>query len=103
MPSVPERLATLEGLVQELRRRLEALHADIHSGPGVAWDQSVRGRLHDMSALLATADKLAEAAREVRRMKDQEQKSRLKRWQWLFLAGCALVAASSPYVILLVH
>ena len=89
--------------MQELRRRVEALHADIHSGPGVAWDQSVRGRLHDMADLLATADKLAEAAREVRRMKDQEAKSRLKRWQWYFLAVCALMAASSPYVILLVH
>ena len=103
MPSVPERLATLEGIVLENRRRIEALYSDIHSGPGVEWKQSIRGRIHDMSGDLAAADKLAEALREDLRRRDKYERGRIKRWQWVYLAVCATLAAMAPYVILLVH
>lgn len=83
--------------------RFEKLYADIHSGANVAWPQSIRGKLHTMQSEMAAADKLAEAAREVRRLKDTERKSRLTRWQWVYLALCATAAAAAPYVVLIVH
>lgn len=101
MPTPAERLATLEAIAQENRRRLDEIYVSINSGPGVEWSQSVRGRLHHMANQLAAADKLADAAREVRRLQIDKNRSRIQTWQWSVLAGCAVVGVATPYVLLL--
>lgn len=77
--------------------RLDELLQLVNSGPRVPWEQSIRGRLHEMKTTLATTDKLAEAAREVRRAR----RSTLSGFERLLLVACAIVAAATPYVILL--
>ena len=103
MPTLGERVATLEVLAANNARRIQELHDEIHGGAGVAWPQSLRGRLHDMQSAIEAADKLADATRELAKQRDKERKSRLTRWQWIYLALCATLAAAAPYVVLLAH
>lgn len=103
MPTPEERLATLETLVAENRRIIDALRSDIHSGPGVEWAQSIRGRLHAMQSSIEAADKLADAARLLAREQAENRRTRIKTWQWSLIAGCAVVTAASPYVLILVR
>ncbi len=106
MATLGERVATLEVLAADNARRIAELHDDIHSGPTVEWGQSIRGRLHKMSAAIDAADKLADAARELaaqqertRQAEQQTRSRRLTRWQWFYLAVCATAAAVAPYVL----
>jgi hypothetical protein len=103
MPTEGERLATLEAAAARNRELIDALHDEVHGGPRVAWPQSVRGRLHHMQSAIEAADKLADATRQLADQRQKERRSRLTRWQWLYLAACATLAAAAPYVILLLH
>lgn len=55
MPSVPERLATLEAVGRETLHRLENVEYLLSGGGGVEYDRSVRGRLHKLEAVAASA------------------------------------------------
>jgi CHASE3 domain sensor protein len=103
MPTPAERIATLEETVRTNRIAIEQLRADIHSGPGVDWNQSIRGRLHHMQSAIEAADKLADAARLLAREQAASRKTRIKTWQWSVIAGCALIGAVSPYVAIFFH
>lgn len=103
MPTAGERLATLEALAADNRSRIAELHDEIHGGQSVEWVRSVRGRLHAMQSAIEAADKLADAARELAKARKEEQRSRLTRRQWVYLAACATLAAVAPYVVLLAH
>ena len=103
MPTVAERLAAVERGLLDVTRRLDELHSDVHSGGSVPWPQSIRGRLHEMRSALEAADKLADVARELADQRAKEKRSRLTRWQWVYLAVCATVAAAAPYVLILIH
>lgn len=100
MPTPAERLATLEALVIENRRDIDGILAAIDGGPAVEYKRSIRGRLHTMQSALEAADKLAEAGRELRRAADSQHRTRIKTWQWSVIAGCAILTAASPYVVL---
>lgn len=103
MPTLVERVATLETLCIDLSRRYAELHDDIHGGTTVAWKQSIRGRLHEMSAAIEAADKLADATRELVREQARTRQSRIKTWQWVIGAVVAIAAVANPYIILIVH
>lgn len=53
VPTVAERLATLEALARENRDRIDAVHDLLSGGGGVSYDRSVRGRLHKIEGTLA--------------------------------------------------
>lgn len=53
MPTVPERLATLEALAIQNRDRLDTVTELIDGGEGMPWERSVRGRLHRIESTLA--------------------------------------------------
>lgn len=90
MPTVDVRLDRLERDVAEL---LEL----IHGGPSVAWERSIRGRLHAMRSTDTAAAALADALREVRR----ERSQRWGTWQKTLLVLSAVVtAAASVYAAL---
>ena len=103
MPTAGERLATLEALAADNRRRIVELHDEIHGGPSVEWERSVRGRLHHMQSAIEAADKLADATRELAKAREKERTTRLTRVQWVYLAICATAGAAAPYIVLLVH
>jgi hypothetical protein len=103
MPTPAERIATLETIVAENRRLIDGLRSDIHSGPGVEWAQSIRGRLHHMQSAIEAADKLADAARLLAREQANTRQHRIKTWQWSVIAAAAIVSAASPYVLILVR
>jgi hypothetical protein len=94
VPTVEERIARLETVTLETYKDVAYIIERIDSGPHVPWDQSIRGKLHSMKETLAAADKLGEAAREVRR-------ARARTWsrtEKVFLLACAAATAVSPYV-----
>lgn len=94
MATLPERIARLEQIARDAGRELVELRADIHSGPGVEWKQSLRGRLHNMEARLASEEALTKAIREVRRTQNQ----RLATWVQLVLVACGVVTAAAAIV-----
>jgi hypothetical protein len=71
------------------------MYALLNGGPAVEWEQSIRGRLHRVTQTLDTADKLAEALREVRR----ERSQRWTKGERIFAAAVALLAAVAPYAL----
>ena len=98
MPSVPERLATLEAETRDLIEKYAKLHADIHSGPGVGWDQSVRGRIHRLTTDLAAVDKLADAARSLQRTEEAAKRKRVSTWFQVTAAVCSIIVAISAVI-----
>jgi len=92
MTTVGERLATLEATARENREDIARILELINGGPSIAWEQSIRGRLHAMKDQQATAEALAAAVREVRR----ERSARWSTWQkvGLFLFAAATASAA---------
>jgi hypothetical protein len=56
-----------------------------------------------MQSSIEAADKLADAARLLAREQAENRRTRIKTWQWSLIAGCAVVTAASPYVLILVR
>lgn len=50
-----ERLATLEALGREILHRLENVEDSLNGGGDVEYDRSVRGRLHKLESVAASA------------------------------------------------
>jgi hypothetical protein len=91
-PSMPHSVATRLVLIEE---RLEDLIQLMNGGPEIEFARSVRGRLHMIENTLRGADKLADAAREVR-LQRVRQWSRAEK---LIGLGLGLLAALAPYVV----
>jgi paraquat-inducible protein B len=98
-----ERVAILEAQLRDLT-------ADVHGGPGQPWGQSVRGRLHSMQSALASADKLAKAARaaadaqrEATHTVEAARGRRFSRTAQVLLVAAGIAAAAAPYVVAYVH
>lgn len=90
--SLDERVALLED-------RLDTVRAQLSGGPGVTWEQSIRGRLHTMQTTLSTADSLEKALREVRR----DRAKMWHTWQKVLAGVCLLATAVAPYVAIALH
>ena len=89
-------MTTDEARLARIELRLNDLYELVNSGPGVPWDQSIRGRLHRVTQYMDSADKLTEALRELKR----ERTSRLTRGQQTLLVVFAAIALATPYVLL---
>lgn len=53
MPTVPERLATLEQIAKDNASRLATVTDLLNGGDGLPYDKSVRGRLHTIEGTLS--------------------------------------------------
>jgi hypothetical protein len=94
MPSVETRLATVEAELRATITRVNEIHADIHSGPGVEWPQSIRGRLHELANLATSAANLERAAVEIRRARTQH----FATWAQVVLVLCGVITAVAAIV-----
>lgn len=94
MATMDERVSVLEERTRSIAERVDDVFELISSGPTVPWDQSIRGKLHAMAQTLANADKLAEAAREVQRMRT----SQVARWVQFVLVGAAVITAVAALI-----
>jgi hypothetical protein len=52
---------------------------------------------------MAAADRLMDALRTDIAQREKQQKSRLKRWQWAYLATFTTAAALAPYLLWFFH
>lgn len=115
MATLGERVATLEQIAREscdrlddhdsvlataggYRQKIDDLWEYVNGGPNRPYRESARARLHDVTQALNTADKLADALREVRR----ERARQWSRWEKIGLFVFAALAAIAPYVLLAV-
>ena len=90
-----ERVGLLEFQYRQLR-------AEIHGGDGVEWEQSVRGRLHAVSNAQASAQALAEAARQMRL--DRAATERRDKWRiGILVTLVGVIPAWVTIAILLIH
>jgi hypothetical protein len=92
VPTEGERIATLE-------LRVSQLEAVIHSGPGVPWSKSIRGRLHQAEQVDRATENLRAAARELRRAHTRTWSARRRRV--MFALG--VVSVATPYVLIFLH
>lgn len=94
MPTIAERLATLESLMRGHSARLERIEDALDGGGDVEYPRSVRGRLHKIEGKMATTENLAQAAREMRRSQGQK----LSRWVQVVIVLCGVVTAAAAVV-----
>jgi hypothetical protein len=92
VPSVPERLATLEAEARELRADVEGILALIHGGAGVEWDRSLRGKLHELDAQLAAVV-----------MRTRFGLAMTKVWVQAVILACAVATAAAAWYAALHH
>lgn len=110
MPTMGERVATLEANLATLRADHEHLDDQVNGGESVEWSRSVAGKLHAMQSALAAADKLgraahaaAEAQREATHTIEVARGRMLNRWVQFGLLACAIATAAAAWVALLHH
>jgi hypothetical protein len=90
MPTVGERLATLEQIARENRDRLDTVTDLLNGGDGLPYDRSVRGRLHIIENSLAGMV-----------LRRNYGVGMLKGWQSVVLVLCAIgTAAAAWYSVL---
>ncbi len=92
MPTVPERLATLEQLAKDNASRLETVTDLLNGGDGLPYERSVRGRLHIIESSL-TGIVLRRSA----------GLGMLKGWQSVILVLCAVGTAAAAWYAALKH
>jgi hypothetical protein len=86
MPTVGERLATLEAGQREIRDDLHAVIDLLNGGREVTYDRSVRGRLHIIENALAGMV-----------LRRNYGVGMLKGWQSVILLGCAVATAAAAW------
>ena len=95
MATAGERIAAVEHAVHDLT-------VDIHGdGSDAGFARSIRGRVHAIENALATADKLAYAAEQVRAAAHEQRAAgqrRLDTWLQVTLAFCGLITAASAVI-----
>jgi hypothetical protein len=87
MPTVVERLAILEQLAKQNRSMIEEITDQLSGGGDIAYDRSVRGRLHGIETSL-----IGLAARRNYGL------GFLKGWERLVLVGCAVATAARVWI-----
>lgn len=86
MPTVAERLATIEAIVSANAARLDRME-DLYSGDGeVPYERSIRGRLHKLESVAAGAV-----------LRRNFGVGLLKGWERLALVLCALATAAAAW------
>jgi hypothetical protein len=80
VPTVGERLATLEAIARENRDKIDGLLDAIDGGDGIEWERSVRGRLHTIEQYVTSKKWLSEYAGR-----------RVKRWHAVLLVVCGVI------------
>lgn len=78
-----------------VEQRLDEVYEWVNGGPNRQYKDSARARLHSVTETLRTADKLAEALKEVRK----ERRNRLSSGWQAIIGIAALLAAAAPYVL----
>lgn len=68
-------------------------------GPNVEWERSLDGKLYEVRQDVATTEKLAEAAREIRRTRLHVWAN----WQKRLLLVAAIATALAPYLVPLLY
>lgn len=86
MPTVGERLATLEALGREILTRVERLEDMTNGGGDTPYERSVRGRLHKIESTLAGMV-----------LRKNYGVGLLKGWERVVLVGCAVVTAAAAW------
>ena len=86
MPSVAERLATLEAGVQDLRNDVRAVLDQLEGGSGVPYERSVRGRLHTIEGALAGMV-----------LRRSVGIGMIKGWQGVLLVLCGVATAAAAW------
>lgn len=86
MPTVGERLATLEAIARENREKIDALLDAMNGGADVAYDRSVRGRLHQIEGTLAGMV-----------LRRNMGIGMLRGWQSAVLLACAVATAAAAW------
>ena len=92
MPTVGERLATLEQIARENNARLETVTDLLNGGDGLPYDRSVRGRLHIIENSLAGMV-----------LRRNYGVGMLKGWQSALLVLCAVGTAAAAWYAALKH
>jgi hypothetical protein len=87
MPTVEERLATLEAIARENRGSIEEIRDSMNGGGDVAYERSVRGRLHTIESYVTSKKWLSEYAGR-----------RVKRWHAVVLVVFGGVTTSASVV-----
>ena len=88
MPTPGERIALLE-------QRVDQMWEWINGGPSTKYEDSARGRLHELMTQHHTSELLAAALDEVKR----ERGRRWATWQKALALIIALASLFSPYVL----
>ena len=86
MPTVGERLATIEASLAEIRNDVRELRNGIEGGNGVTWERSVRGRLHYIEGSIAATV-----------LRKSVGLGMLKGWQAFLLVICAVATAAAAW------
>jgi hypothetical protein len=99
MPTVEERLASLEMIARDNRERIDEVADMIKGGGDVPYDQSIRGRQHVMSGELAAMNLRAKYLAE----HQIEKRVILKGWQQALLLLCAALTVAASWYSALLH
>jgi hypothetical protein len=98
MPTVDERLIMLEMIARDNRERIDEIADMLKGGGDVPYDQSIRGRQHNMASELHAMNLKAKYLTELQ----QERRFVLRGWQQLaLLVFGGLTVAASWYSALL--
>jgi len=71
----------------------------INGGSSTRYEDSARGRLHHLMQTMDTADKLAEALRQVRKERGRQWAG----WQKMGLLACAIATVAASWYAALAH
>jgi hypothetical protein len=99
MPTVNERLATLEAIARDNRERIDEIADLIKGGGDVAYDQSIRGRQHNMASELNAMNLRAKYLTDLQ----QERRLVLKGWQQALILLCAVLTVAASWYSALLH
>jgi hypothetical protein len=99
MPTVNERLATLEAIARDNRERIDEIAESINGGAEVPYDRSVRGRQHTMASELHAMNLKAKYLTDLQ----QERRLVLKGWQQVALLLCAVLTVAASWYSALLH
>lgn len=92
MPTVTERLATLEAIARENREKIDGILDQISGDGDVPYDRSVRGRLHQIETTLAGMV-----------LRRNLGLGFLKGWERGALALCAVATVAASWYAALAH
>jgi len=87
VPTVAERLATLEAIARETRQDIQEVQVALNGGEGIEWERSVRGRLHTIENYVTSKKWLQEYSGR-----------RIKRWHAAVIVVCGVLTTACSVV-----